>query len=348
MIRACASVVGMARPKSTQLSLLDEVVAMDSREFPLLGYSLSEMTLAYLPKRRPRDTTRVYSHQNAGLTLTVTAGTDTADGGNIGLPYGPKARLVIAKLNAVAVINKSPTIPLGASMNGFLSSLGLATSGGKKMSPRALVGEQVRRLVRCSLEFTWDKEKKNPDRDRGGAIRIAKYWDVWWDRSDNPTHPVDESVIVLSDDYFQALVGNPVPLNLEALQILGHSALAMDLYAWLSSRLWRLQHPVHVTWPMLAVQFGTGPIPDDPRKRSRYLYDVKRDIEDQMPTVLAVYHEAKVDSTPDGLLLKPSSPHVPPRGGHGLARARRQTTVPARRFAAQVADRAQPSNTITA
>ena len=168
---------------------------------------------------------------------------------------------------------------------------------------------------------------------------IAKGWDFWFDREDNPTHPVHESELVFATDYFNALIANPVPANLEAYQILGHSALAMDLYTWTATRLWRLRQPVTIPWLMLAEQFGTGSLPTQPRSRSKYVYEVKRDIEAQMPVVLAVYHEAKIDWTPTGMTLRPSNPHVAPRGGHGLARARRAVTVPARRFKAEVADR---------
>jgi hypothetical protein len=49
-----------------------------------------------------------------------------------------------------------------------------------------------------------------------------------------------------------------VPLNLEALGALKEIALALDIYAWLAQRLWRV-HPreaAFITWAALKDQFG--------------------------------------------------------------------------------------------
>jgi hypothetical protein len=62
-------------------------------------------------------------------------------------------------------------------------------------------------------------------------------------------------MVELSAAYFASLQEHAVPLNLEALGALKESALALDLYAWLAQRLWRV-HPkeaAFITWASLIV-----------------------------------------------------------------------------------------------
>jgi hypothetical protein len=74
-------------------------------------------------------------------------------------------------------------------------------------------------------------------------------------------------------------------------------------------------------------QFGSSGNPDN----SRDLYDFKRDFKAHLVKVLAVYHEARVEPTENGLKLMPSPPHVPVRGTHMMRRAQRAATAPKRR-----------------
>jgi Plasmid encoded RepA protein len=48
------------------------------------------------------------------------------------------------------------------------------------------------------------------------------------------------STIQLSHDYFVSLQEHAVPLNEADLAALAHSAMALDLYAWLAQRLHRV------------------------------------------------------------------------------------------------------------
>lgn len=327
----------MVRPRSTQLALVDAVIEMDERPEPLVGYSPWVITQCTLPYKKPADTARVWRRRNGKLGLTITAGTDPEDSSSVGLPYGPKSRLLLAHLCGQAVKTQSPVIDLGASLNGFMRTLGLASSGGRTGS-RGPVGEQLRRLVRSTLEFNWDRSHPNFDRDRGGAMRFAKFWDIWFEREGNASHPVDGSCIILSDDFYREIVDHPIPLNLDALRILGGSALSMDLYAWFASRLYKLDYPTLVTWTQLAEQFGKGELPPPGRTRTLAVSEAKRNIKEQLGAVLAVYHRAKVEETDRGLMLHKSPPHVAGRGLHGLVRAQNAATRNARRLRAAVED----------
>ena len=64
----------------------------------------------------------------------------------------------------------------------------------------------------------------------------------------------------LSHDYFVSLQRHAVPLDERALAALSHSAMALDLYAWLAQRLHRVPKPHRqlVPWVSLQEQFGQG------------------------------------------------------------------------------------------
>ena len=335
----------MARPTSTQMSLLDAITEMDQREELEIGFPPLATAMSLMPGTKPPLTQRVWTKKNGRWSATWTAGTRVTDGSSWGLPWGPKGRLWIAYLGGRALRNNHPMIELGASQSAFMRDFGLAASGGSTGS-KGLVGDQVRRLVRANLitEAGEDDIGAGLVADEGGGMRIAQSWSLWWDRSENPTHPVKGSYIMLDPLFYATIDKHPLPLNLDALRILCGSALAIDLYSWLTYRLRQLTKPVTVPWEQLTVQFGKAGLPalGTPNSaRSRAVSETKRNIRAQMPTVLAVYHKAKVIDSAHGLILHPSPPHVPERGLHGAHRALAAGSLPARRKQAAAADNEQ-------
>ena len=342
-VDACGSLSVMTgrRTANTQLALLDDIAAMDQSESPEIGYPPLFMAMHTIPGKRPADDLRIWRREQGKSGLVITAGTNLEDGSNIGLPYGPKARLLIAVFGAWAVKHRTPVIELGPSMAEFMRSLGLGTSGGKT-GPRTLVGEQVKRLVRAQFEISFDGD--DPGRDRGAGMRLARSWDVWWDRSDNSSHPVKGSYIELSHDFYQLIIDRSFPINVAALRILdSRGALAMDLFTYFTFRLPKLDRPLVLTWAQATEHFGKSGLPAAGRARTNAISETKRNILAALPYVLAVYHRAKVEVVASGLKLFPSTPHVPQRGMHGHARAAATATLPARRAAAMAADAGRTS-----
>src|SRR5437867_2288771 len=45
----------------------------------------------------------------------------------------------------------------------------------------------------------------------------------------------------LSTEFYHSLLEHAVPLDQSALAVLKHSALCLDIYAWLAQRLWRVR-----------------------------------------------------------------------------------------------------------
>ena len=70
---------------------------------------------------------------------------------------------------------------------------------------------------------------------------VASRTELWWD----PRHPDEqvlwESKIYLGEEFFNEIVGHPVPLDMNALKALKRSSLGLDLYMWLTYRTFALQ-----------------------------------------------------------------------------------------------------------
>jgi hypothetical protein len=330
-----ASLIAMPPRKQTQLDLFEQIAAMDERLEPMIGYTPGELVQCAFPQIKPRGDRRVWLRRNGDLTVKLESGTND-DETPVGLPYGPKARVFIALCAKRIKQTGSATVELGASQNAFMDSMGYLSKSGGTTGNKGIVAEQARRIVRAKLEVRWPKD--HPNRDRAGAMPFAEFWDLWWDRGKNPTHPVDGSYIVFSS-LFVRMVERAKPVNLEAMVILGKSALAQDLYTFLSGRLYQLRRPLKLNKVQLAAQFGNGPMPEDPGKLSDFISETWRNIRGQLPAVMKVYHEANVEVLDDGLLLRESPAHVPPTGAHAITRARRSETKDLRRLAAIVEDR---------
>ena len=104
-----------------------------------------------LPYRVGRDI-RTWQRTQGRLTLQLQAGFAPSAPGStvlepVGLPSGPRARLVLIHLMTQAVLTQSPELDLGDSLTAFMRSLGIDTNGRNIKAMR----EQLRRLAACSL-----------------------------------------------------------------------------------------------------------------------------------------------------------------------------------------------------
>jgi hypothetical protein len=88
-----------------------------------------------------------------------------------------------------------------------------------------------------------------------------------------------------------------VPLNEADLGALAHSAMALDLYAWLAQRLHRIDphKPAFIPWTALKEQFG----PDYGR-----MIDFKVFFRNALRAVLTRYQDARVELDNRGMTLR--------------------------------------------
>lgn len=249
-----------------------------------------------LPHRAPPAGTRTYEKQSGSVSLQLSAGhAPTGHGGfqEVGLPYGPRARLLLLHLCSMAVKNKSPIVEVEDSFTAFARSLGLGTCGKSLRSLR----EQVLRMSVVSMRLS-----------KSNGIYIDTFQGNIFSKfraelpSDTRQKCLFPSFVEFSHEFYSSLAAHAVPMRLEAIGALKHSSRALDIYAWLAHRLWRLDKPTKIAWTSLRFQFGT---------RKQDIKSFKKMFKVALKQVLYVYPEAVVSVAPGGVLIAPSKPPVP-------------------------------------
>lgn len=220
----------------------------------------SVLCQTFLPYRNPGDDRTLWQHRQGNAHLAISASPylnpKTGEYEILGIPYGTKARLILAHINTQAIRTQSKVIDVEGSMTSFVKAIGLGPDGlgtdGRTISE---VKEQLRRLSACSLSIGFIEGNRSIQVD----FKIVKAFDLWFSKSPNQ-RVLWPSTVVLSDDYFNSLMNHAIPLDERALAALSNNAMAMDVYSWLAQRLHRIPvtKPQFVTWKNLKDQFGQG------------------------------------------------------------------------------------------
>lgn len=265
-------------------------------------YQHSVLCHTGLPYRNPGDTCRRWTRKNGFLTLEIEAGrvfdARIQDFTDVGLPYGPKPRLVLYHLHAEALRLRSPEIPLEDTLTAFIRrTLGLDATGRNIQAVR----EQLTRLA--ASDFRLGRSDAESSMTVSG--RILNGLTLWTPEAAAsrvlwPTH------VRFSQEYFESLTHHAIPLNETAVARLSHNAMGLDIYAWLAQRLHRIEPGTtpSVSWLSLAEQFGGG---------YGELRAFRRVFKRTLAQVKVVYPDAHFELTPGGMRLKQSRPPVAKR-----------------------------------
>jgi hypothetical protein len=261
-----------------------------------LSFLHSGLCQTCLPHSKPMDT--IWRRQSGRFSLTVQPGVcDRGDGlGSqpVGVPYGPKARLILIHLQTEGL--KSRTVNLGTSFSAFMRSLGLAVNGGKRGTIGA-VREQSLRIALCRFTLQWAADVATGKPAGIANTQIVDRLELWSTDRGGWTETVQ-----LSEQFHAHLREHAVPLDKRGIAHLSANSLGLDLYALFAYRLPRLERDVHLRWGALQQQIGSA------EKTTNTLAQRLREV---MPDVLTAYPHANVEITPHGLLLKPSTAAVP-------------------------------------
>ena len=246
---------------------------------------------------------RHWERRNGRVRLQIEAGhvLDPTDDEYVPvpLPHGAKARVILMHLNAEALRTGSPAVEVVGSLTAFVRRiLGYAPNGREIGAFRSQLTSLAASHVRLAMV--------DPDRARAIQIntQVITAMDLW-----APDHPDQRvmwpSVIRLSTEYFESLMAHAVPLDERAIGALAHSAMALDLYAWLAQRLHRIPpgRPQLVPWPLLHEQFGAG---------YTRIRDFRPFLARQLDAVRSQYGKARVevDTKGRGLWVRYSPPPV--------------------------------------
>lgn len=264
-----------------------------------LSFLHSGLCQTCLPHSRPAENHAIWRRRSGRFSLLVQPGAvDSSEGDPqyVGVPYGPKARLILIHLQTEGI--KSRTVSLGKSLSAFLRSLGLPVSGG----PRGSIGairEQSLRIARCSFTMQWtDTDAAGAERTVISDTRLVEGLELW--RASNGGEW--SATVELSERFHDHLRQHAVPLDKRSIAHLSGNSLGLDLYTLFAYRLPRLQRDVHLRWNALQSQIGSN---------ETLAFNLAQRIREVMPEVLSAYPHANVEITPHGLLLKPSKSAVP-------------------------------------
>jgi hypothetical protein len=293
--------------------LLIDLPGMDD-----IAFLHSGLCQTYLPHIRPNENHSVWRRQAGRFTLIVAPGVldehrkdmqrrtgpHEASDLYVGVPFGPKARLILIYLQTEG--RKSRVVNMGPSMSAWIRSLGLAVTGGQKGTIGA-VREQVMRIARCSFTLQW--EEKDAAGNTTMSVRDQRIVEglTLWNGASDPTKW--SGTVELTQQFWEHLKDHSVPLDKRAIAHLSNNSLGLDLYTLFAYRLPRLRQDLHLRWTQLLEQLGSA------EKQTKTLAYRIREI---LPDVLAGYPEARVEVTRHGLLLKPSAPAVPKTTVQGI------------------------------
>ena len=213
----------------------------------------------------------------------------------VGMPFGPKPRLILAHVNAEALRTGSPVIEIESSLTAFVKRLKLDPKGRNMRT----IKDQLGRLSASSIRLGLVRD--------GRALtinsQIVTAFDLWFPKDDRQ-RVLWPSTIKLSLDYFDSLQKHAVPLDERAIIALSHSAMGLDIYSWLGQRLHRIEpggREAFVTWAALKGQFG-------------WHYDrmdnFKRVFRTTLGMVASQYRGARFEVNGRGMILRHSPPPI--------------------------------------
>jgi hypothetical protein len=257
-------------------------MVLTEQDISSAAFQHSILCQAFLPYKDPGDEVRLWDHRQGNARLLLKAGEllnpRTDEWEQIGLPYGAKARLILAYVNTQAIKAQSPVVDVEESLSAFITKLGLHREG----KTIGMIKEQLRRLAASNINMAFTVSDEQVVQTK---FDIIKAFDLWFPR-DERQRVLWTSQIQLSEDYFNSLSQHAVPLNIEALTALAHSAMAIDIYSWLAQRLHRIEGSQFVGWANLKEQFGQAYTRMD---------NFKRDFRSSLRLVKTVYKEARIE-----------------------------------------------------
>jgi hypothetical protein len=280
--------------------------AMDASDPSSILYQHTVLCQTCLPYRNPGDAVREWEREQGATALKVSAGeardTTTGTWVKLGLPWGPKPRLILAHLNAEALRTGKPLVEVEGSLTAFVERIGLCCDG----RTINVVKDQLARLSAAQIRMAI----AHGEHARQVQAHIVTGFDLWFPK-DERQRVLWPTAIQLSLDYFESLQRHAVPLDECSLAALSHSAMALDIYAWLAQRLHRIDpgRPQFVPWQAIKDQFGHG---------YGRMVEFRRVFRRTLEGVLGHYRAARLKADGCGLTLYHSPPPV--KGRLGLVR----------------------------
>ncbi len=274
------------------------------------AYLPRELVQVTLPHKNPGDVQQ-WKRTNGNLTIGIQPGQDFITGKSYGYPYGTIPRLLLFWVTTEAVRTKSRRLELGNSLRGFMAELGLNSSNGSsgaKRSDARRLRDQMQRLFRARLSFQGTPERNGRQGEARLDMLVVDASELWWSHREPDQTTLWGSWIELGDKFFDAITAYPVPADMRALRALKGSALALDLYAWLSYEAFRAHRSRKArfeNWTQLHDHLGA---------EYKYIPQFRRRVKEALRKIKTVYPGLKLGDRQGGIEVLPESwPAIQPR-----------------------------------
>lgn len=281
--------------ESKAAARIHERGALDAGE---IFFQNGVLVQATLPHSNPGSIV-AYERSNGAASLYIQPGVEKVAGKwrSVGYPYGSYPRLVLLWMATEVIREGSRRVTFGDSLSGFMRELGLIPSGGRWGSITRL-RDQMKRLFSAKIGIQYN--------DAGGFVHdaalLASHVELWWEPSKPDQAALWDSHVMLTEDFYQAMLHQPVPGDMRVLREIKQSALALDLYCWLTYRVSRLEEPLTLSWQQVHDQFGA-----DYKNAKSFAQQARKEL-----TRLSKLWQGLRYETPRGRLrLYPGEPHVP-------------------------------------
>jgi len=263
--------------------------------------------IAGLPLRRPKDTLEPWNRRDGRFSITVEPARFTLPCGKsieVGVPYGPKARLLAMWLATEA---RDPHrrgserwIEMGR-ITEWLRAVGLPVTGGDRGS----IGPTKDQLVRLAFPiFTMFLKGDDAGHvfKRETLIEAGAFHDDDLELWASGRHSAMRwpTGLMLSHNAHERFTQHSIPIPTVRLRQVANNAMAIDLLVYLCYRLPLISRGESelLNWRDLMAQFGS----------SEFTSRFKQAFSESIRRTLDAYPEANVEMTGEGLLLRHSDP----------------------------------------
>ena len=190
-----------------------------------------------------------------------------------------------------------------------MRKLGISSTDGRG---QARLRNQTERLFSCSVSMIY----KDDTRQASAFAVLADLTDFWWNPKQPDQKGLWESKVRLSESFFNEIVSHPVPFDMNTLKALKRSPLGLDIYLWLTYRIFALTTPQRLTWRRMYQQFGAHPARAHDKET---IQNFRRKVLRELKKIKIAWTELNYSTAPGVLILYPSSPHISPAPESGPA-----------------------------
>ena len=241
----------------------------------------------------------IWTRRNNNLLLSIKQGYEK--GKPIGYPFGSIPRLLIFWMTKEALRTKNRIISLGDNLTSFMNEIGINPSSGKRGNNIRLKN-QMKRLFRADISLEYDYNIPNLLEGTSWIdMKVAKKGNYWWNLQPSGKTLIWEKWIELDKDFYNAITSYPVPMDLRALKALKNSAMALDLYAWVTWRSFvacKNEKPQNITWRSFNKQLGAN---------YNDLNNLRKKCKLALKKIKIFYPNLKIKEINGGFIILPSS-----------------------------------------